>query len=135
MKSADEQQIEVQRELVVQEMYVTELRQSMIDAGSEDDRNAKVAQIQDTISRIKDEMNDFMSKRRQLGKHLDETIKPQLVSVTNRIKAIESVGDRKLETLRNRNDNAYRAVMWLRQNAHVLKGRVYEPILLEVNRL
>lgn len=104
----------------------------MTDAGSESERNKAVAAIQEKVSTIKDEMNECMSKRRQLSKHLDDTIKPQLVNLANRIKASESVDDRKLEILRNRFEHTHRAVLWLRQNRHLLKGHVYEPILLEV---
>lgn len=104
----------------------------MTDAGSESERNKAVAAIQEKVSTIKDEMNECMSKRRQLSKHLDDTIKPQLVNLANRIKASESVDDRKLEILRNRFEHTHRAVLWLRQNRQLLKGHVYEPILLEV---
>lgn len=48
---------------------------------------------------------------------------------------LENVKNQRLEWLRSKDNDAYQAVMWLRENRHKFEGAVYEPIALEVSIL
>ncbi|KOB65638.1 putative structural maintenance of chromosomes 5 smc5, partial [Operophtera brumata] len=47
---------------------------------------------------------------------------------------LEDVDNKRLEVLRNYSEDAYKAVMWLRQNKDMFQEPVYEPMVLEVLR-
>lgn len=49
-----------------------------------------------------------------------------------RIRSLEDVGEKRLETLRNYSEDAYKAVMWLRENRDLFQHPVHEPMMLEV---
>ncbi|XP_044733630.1 structural maintenance of chromosomes protein 5 [Chrysoperla carnea] len=46
---------------------------------------------------------------------------------------LENVGRARLQLLQKLDNDAYRSVLWLRENRHLFKGNVFEPILLEIN--
>lgn len=50
-----------------------------------------------------------------------------------RMDELEDVKNRKLQALRNVDNDVYEAVVWLRQNRHLFKNHVFDPICLEIN--
>lgn len=48
------------------------------------------------------------------------------------LKDLENVRQQRLEGLRRIDKHAYEAVLWLRENKHMFKGEVFEPMMLEV---
>lgn len=66
-------------------------------AGSAEEHKAKKSNIDQTMTKIKEETENLLEKRQEINKHLEITLKPQLINLSTKIKAIESVADRKLE--------------------------------------
>lgn len=48
------------------------------------------------------------------------------------IERLENMKNQRLEWLRKKDNDAYQAVMWLRQNRDKFEGEVFEPTMLEV---
>lgn len=59
----------------------------------------------------------------------------EMRALENEIARLENVKQQRLEYLRRIDNDAYNAVLWLRNNKHLFKGEVYEPIMLEVSVL
>lgn len=53
----------------------------------------------------------------------------------NELTRLENCKQQRLNKLRSIDVNAYNAVNWLRQNKHLFKGEVFEPLMLEINVL
>lgn len=50
----------------------------------------------------------------------------------NELARLENVKQQRLENLLRLNRDAHTAVLWFRNNTHLFKSTVYEPMLLEV---
>lgn len=117
----------------VQLILVHDLKSAKELAGPDHERKAIVDEIHEKMNKLKGEMGALMQKRNHITSQLDEQIRPHMNSLQNKIQSAQSIGDRKLELLRNKYADAYRGTLWLRNNRHLFKGKVYEPMLLEVN--
>ncbi|KRT79011.1 hypothetical protein AMK59_7515, partial [Oryctes borbonicus] len=51
----------------------------------------------------------------------------------NKVAQIENVKQQRLQYLRNLDNDAYKATLWLRENSQHFKGQVFEPMMLEIN--
>jgi hypothetical protein len=54
-------------------------------------------------------------------------------NVSSEMAALNSVKDQRLQSLRRSDPDAFKAVMWLRENRHLFSGRVFDPPLLELD--
>lgn len=117
----------------IQVALVRDVKDAIEAAGSEADKKDQLQEIETKQHQCKAKNMGYIEKRRAINKMLEENYKPKLVACTQRISAMESTDDRKLEVLRSRHDHAFRGVMWLRQNGHLFAGKVYEPMIIEVS--
>lgn len=129
----EERKQELAKVTGIQQVLIADLKAQQATAGSEPQRRAAVAELDGRIAGARGEVQQLLGQRHEIGERLHATVKPQLLNAQTRIRALENVGDRKLEALRQRNDHAYRGVLWLRENRHMFAGRVYEPMVLELN--
>ena len=53
-------------------------------------------------------------------------------ALNHKIREIDDIGNRRLQKLNQIDKNAYNAVQWLNNNRNKFKGRVFEPIMLQV---
>lgn len=59
----------------------------------------------------------------------------KIKSLEYELARLENVNHVRLQSLQKRDEDAYKAVCWLRNNKHLFQGEIYEPIMLEVNVL
>jgi structural maintenance of chromosomes protein 5 len=111
---------------------VEDLKQADAGAGTAKDRKEKNDHIRRDVDTVKRDIEKLMDDRRAMTTELDETVKPQIISLDRRIKNMENVKQRRLEFLQQNHEDTYKACMWLRQNQDVFHGKVYEPIMMEV---
>lgn len=129
----DERAGELERANRVQELLIADVRAHQAAAGTEADRTAALRTLDERIAAEREAVRRLLSQRHDIGEQLHDSVKPQLLNAENRLRAAESIGDRKLELLRTRFEHVHRSVLWLRENRHLFSGRVYEPMVLELN--
>ncbi|KAF5306546.1 hypothetical protein FQA39_LY08868 [Lamprigera yunnana] len=113
--------------------------------------NCKRAEIVDSIGsdeKVERQMKSYIEDKKKITMGLNKTaeMKVDLESkkrnkmyeiqrLENELRNLESVKQRRLEWLRQKDRDTFTAVQWLRNNKHIMKGEVFEPMLLEVNVL
>lgn len=136
MQFAKDTHSERTRELEVanaaQKVLVHDLKVAKEELGDPEERKALLNEINEKMTESKSEMSALLHKRNNISSELDEQIRPHINLLQNKIKSAQSINDRKLELLRSKFEHAYRGTLWLRKNHHLFKGKVYEPMLLEV---
>lgn len=64
--------------------------------------------------------------------HNHQNKSAQVRVLRNDVSRLENVKQKRLEYLQKLDNDAYQAVLWLRENKRLFKGEVFEPIMLEV---
>lgn len=113
-------------------VLVHDLKVCKEELGPAEERKALISEINDKMKETKSRMAAHLQNRNQISLQLDEQIRPHMNLLQNKIKSAQSINERKLELLRSKFEDAYRGTVWLRKNHHLFKGKVYEPMLLEV---
>ncbi|XP_053684572.1 structural maintenance of chromosomes protein 5 [Sabethes cyaneus] len=114
-------------------LAVQDCKQAYQERGSEKDQEARKTELISQINRLKQESDLLISRRNELNQKIESDIKPEMVSVKRRIESLENVAQVKLRLLQSQFDSTYRATMWLRENEHLFQGKIYEPMILELN--
>jgi structural maintenance of chromosomes protein 5 len=114
-------------------VLVEDLKRAHNASGSQSDRDAKMADAKRNLDALKREIDKLHNERSVITSQLDETVKPQVISLERRIRNMENVKQRRLEFLQHHHEDTYKAVLWLRNNQHEFKGKVYEPMMMELN--
>jgi len=55
-----------------------------------------------------------------------------VAEVNTQLQRLMDVGNQRLQELRRFNEDAYKAVMWLRSNKESFRGVIHEPMMLSV---
>lgn len=135
--SARESNAERERELKTLSslhlVLIADLQAQVVAAGSDEQRRAELADLDRQLDAQRTAERRLTGERHAICDQLHATVQPQLRIAETRIRTVQSIGDRKLELLRSRFEDAYRGVLWLRQNKQMFSGRVYEPMVLELN--
>lgn len=97
MSSKTEQVNELQDALLIQQACMEDVKIAAETVGSAEEQKAIKANINQAMTQIKEETENLLEKRRKINKHLELSLKPQLINLSTTIKAIESVAERKLE--------------------------------------
>lgn len=98
---------------------------------SQAELKAQIEQIQRRFREISLQKNQLITKRGQLQDENRE-IRNSIDSMKNRVVNMENEERRKLEALKNRDHHTYQATMWLKENRHMFKGHIYNPVILEL---
>ena len=56
-----------------------------------------------------------------------------MAEVNGQLQKLKDVGNQRLQELRRFNEDAYKAVMWLRENRDSFRGLIHEPMMLTVS--
>lgn len=101
--------------------------------GSEGDIEGRKQELVAKTNRLKQECDLLMSRRNELNQKIETGLKPEMVSVQRRIESLENVAQVKLKLLQNQFESTYQATLWLRDNQHLFRAKIYEPMILELN--
>lgn len=74
-----------------------DVKKAAENAGNVEEHKVTKANIHQSMGQIKEETENLLEKRRKINKHIETTIKPQLINLSSKITAIENVAGRKLE--------------------------------------
>nr|XP_047139503.1 structural maintenance of chromosomes protein 5 isoform X1 [Hydra vulgaris] len=84
---------------------------------------------------IKNLTKQFNSLTRDASEFLNEKSqhKGNIENATEQLKKLESADNLKLESLRRFDRGCYDAVLWLRSNQDKFSGKIYEPVMTQIN--
>lgn len=99
-----------------------------------------IAQIRNQMADIDRQVNETREKivkltdlRNKFNYKIENVLKPSIVNIDQKISAFSSVAEAKLNFLKEKCPDTYAAVMWLRKNKGLFRGRIYEPMIIEIN--
>lgn len=93
--------------------------------------NAKIKELTNKHRAASEQKEQLMNKRVELRDESSE-IRMKIDRIKNRVVNMENEERRKLEALKNRDAATYEATMWLKENRHMFKGHIYDPVILEL---
>ncbi|XP_062563609.1 structural maintenance of chromosomes protein 5 [Armigeres subalbatus] len=114
-------------------ILVQDCKNAMNELGSEPVQEQKKKQLTVKIDKVKRECDLLVSRRNELNQKIETELKPEMVSIQRRIEALENIEQVKMRLLQSRFESAYNATLWLRENQHLFRKKIYEPMLLELN--
>lgn len=114
-------------------ILVQDCKNAMEELGSEPVQEQKKRELTAQIDKVKREADLLLSRRNDLNLKIETELKPEMVSIQKRIEALENVGQVKMRLLQSQFESAYHATLWLRDNRHLFRGNIYEPMILELN--
>lgn len=114
-------------------LAIQDCKHAYQELGSERDQEARKQELVGKINKLKQESDLLMGRRNELSQKIEADIKPEMVSVQRRIEALENVAQVKLKVLQSQFESTYHATLWLRENQHIFRGKIYEPMILELN--
>lgn len=132
-KEQAEREKEIEKETLALKRNRDELGRFNAESGSPAEIAAKREGIEERLSSLKVQINAQMSKRSEINKVLDEDYVAEITILKQRIQSMESFKEQRLKLLEMRYPDQYKAVMWLRANIGMFQGRIYEPMILELN--
>lgn len=86
----------------------------------------------DQIDQIKLANDKLMRERNVITKNLDDTIIPAMRNCERKITQLGDTQGQRLAVLRNQFEDVFKAYEWLQDNRQNFRGRVFNPILVEI---
>ncbi|XP_063976155.1 structural maintenance of chromosomes protein 5 isoform X3 [Diachasmimorpha longicaudata] len=127
-KKRDEKILE-QRKL--SEKYENDMLALEEEYGTEEKLRQQISQIdpqiqarRSVITRLSEELNNRKAEVEQLSYQINNFRREQ--------KSLKDIESKRLEILRHASKDAHSGVMWLRENTHLFKKHVWEPMLLYI---
>ncbi|KAF9987172.1 Structural maintenance of chromosomes protein 5 [Modicella reniformis] len=92
----------------------------------------KLSDVQDKIRASKDGIDVFQLKQTEIVEE-SRKINARLVDGRRKLDTLDDIRNRRLQQLRNQDNDVFEAVMWLRENRNLFQKHVFEPVCLELN--
>lgn len=126
---------EVKRHIKNLNLSIEELRMKVAERPPLQD-TSKIDQNMRTISRdiesLRQEMGDLNIESDELRNNMARS-NGDYENVRTQLHRLDSVKERRLRHLEQADPDTYKAVLWLRENAKLFRGRVHEPVMLEIS--
>ncbi|KAK4884603.1 hypothetical protein RN001_000874 [Aquatica leii] len=114
---------------------LTESRSEMLELnGNDNSTENALKSLNDEMRKITVRINQSVEKRGEL-ENSKRNKSYELRCLESELANLENVKQHRLEWLRRVDKDAFTAVQWLRNNPDAFKGKVFEPMLLELNVL
>uniref|UniRef100_A0A8D8ITH6 Structural maintenance of chromosomes protein 5 n=1 Tax=Culex pipiens TaxID=7175 RepID=A0A8D8ITH6_CULPI len=114
-------------------LAIQDCKIAMQEVGQEGEQSQRKQDLDRRIGKLRSECDLLMSRRNELNQKIETDLKPEMVGIQRRIESLENVGQLKMRLLQSQFETAYQATMWLRENENLFRGKIYEPIILELN--
>ncbi|XP_041971586.1 structural maintenance of chromosomes protein 5 [Aricia agestis] len=115
------------------EKLISDKRRAEENVGDSNKVKMELAELHKPIAKTNAALETLKKQKLEVQYDLENNITPQIRLYQNKIRKLEDVREKRLESLRLYSDDTYRAVTWLRENRHLFNGPVYEPMMLEIN--
>lgn len=106
----------------------------LVILGGEEVMNNKMLSLNNDIKSYTNNVNTIRDKIQELTE-LKDRKKNIYKNMHVELGKLENVKNQRLESLHRLDQDAYKGTLWLRDNKHLFKGEVYEPMILELNVL
>uniref|UniRef100_A0A182WEM4 Structural maintenance of chromosomes protein 5 n=1 Tax=Anopheles minimus TaxID=112268 RepID=A0A182WEM4_9DIPT len=133
LAKAEERKAELDQAKVMLAAFVQDCADGLTAIGSEEAIRQKMSSLNATEGKIRGENDLLMERRHVLNQKIETELKPEMMSIERNIATIKNVANTKLKILQTRFEGTYQAVLWLRENQHLFQGKIYEPMILELN--
>ncbi|XP_071634268.1 structural maintenance of chromosomes protein 5 [Temnothorax longispinosus] len=101
------------------------------EIGSEESLTTQLQNIATNMEEHRKKVNKLTNKR-DTSKHEDDNISRDIRAVQAELKNFD-IDVKRLELLKQRDMNAYKAVLWLKENKNKFSATVHQPMLLNIN--
>ncbi|XP_038218178.1 structural maintenance of chromosomes protein 5 [Zerene cesonia] len=115
------------------EKLVTDKERLVETVGDESRVKMELAELHKPITKTNAAIDTLKKQKLEVQYDLENNVTPQIRLYQNKIRNLEDVDLKRLEVLRSYSEDAYNAVMWLRDNKNMFEQPVYEPMMLEIN--
>ncbi|XP_066599274.1 structural maintenance of chromosomes protein 5 isoform X2 [Prorops nasuta] len=137
----DELKIKIQQEMKREdEILLMEQKKEKLESdvslmlqeiGTEESMSQKQDEVSSAIKFHSGEINNLMTQINSLKQQLERN-KRKIVESESELQSL-NIDAKRLELLRRKSNDSYKAVLWLRQNMDKFSRPVHEPILLHIN--
>lgn len=128
----NERQNEIKHETKMLEVYAQDLRNLKIDILPDNEREQRLRACDQKIEQTKQDIRRLNQEHRGINNKLDEYI-PEIQNLKNRLDGLENETAQKMQFLKSRFPDVHKAVQWLDNNMDLFEGRVYKPMIIELN--
>lgn len=118
---------------MVFEGYEVDCANYLETIGSIEQIRGQMADIDQQVGATRENIKKITELRNKFNYKIEHVYKPSLVSIDQKINAFSSVAEAKMNFLKEKFPDTYAAVMWLRKNQGLFRGRIYEPMIIEIN--
>lgn len=97
------------------------------------------SRIDQEMSNLRNSLNSIKQEGNNLNIEYDEIrddiyrLNKEHESTRAQLHQLDSVKERRLRMLEKADQDTFKAVLWLRNNANLFKGKIYEPVMLEIS--
>lgn len=130
--TSKEREREIQAARTALEAYEDDVKKATQRQSTQYDLKHELEQIRDRFKEYSQQRSQLIQQRDALHSEYQDKIKHSLESVKSRIENMNNIDKRKMEHLKSRFEDAYRATIWLQENSHLFQGRIYKPMVLEL---
>lgn len=92
----------------------------------------ELAVVMKELANLSAEVTQFENEKENM-KASSLNLKRQLNSYNEMLKREQDTDKKKLEILQQKNKSVFEATMWLRQNKHMFKHTIHEPVMMSIN--
>lgn len=90
-------------------------------------------QLNIVMQTIKVNIEKLLNRRNVISNVLEEKINPGIHAVERKIANIANIKKQRVEKLRSKFEDTYKAFVWLQDNRNQFEGHIFDPIIIEVN--
>lgn len=118
-------------ELVVQ-LEKNELQDAKDQLTASGDIEQQIRECDNEVGKIKSVTERLMQQRNAINSALDENIVPSIRNCERKINMLGDTQRQRLDVLRNKYEDAYKAYEWLNSNRQNFQGRIFNPVMTEI---
>ncbi|XP_050090664.1 structural maintenance of chromosomes protein 5 [Anopheles aquasalis] len=133
LSKADECRTELEDAKMILSAFIQDCADAATALGSEEQINGQINAFKAAEGKVREDYDLHIERRQELNQKIDSELKPEMMSIQRSIDTIENEANNRLRLLQARFEGTFRAIMWLRDNTHRFNGRIYEPVILELN--
>lgn len=116
---------ELKRQLAIYENQLMTLSAEEDNQPAIENTNCDIQQLTHQLTKLHSDKAGISDEVRMINASLKEHVQS--------LQHLHDIANIRLQALRDRHKNTYMAVVWLRENKHLFKNTIHEPIMLQIN--
>lgn len=110
----------------------SDLEKAQAALANDGDADQKIQQIDMTLKQHKNATEKLLRQRNAITQSLEETILPSLRNSKRKLASLNDTLHQRIEYMRNNQEDAFKAYTWLQANRQNFRGRIFNPIMIEI---